>query len=71
MPLSNPYGMTGIAAEDLGFGGGLLTDQVKNETEEQRKKRLGLITSMGQSPAVRSLFSALGGLGGPLGRNRP
>lgn len=40
------------AATDLGLGAGL-ADQVKDETEEEKRKRkLGLA----QSPAVKSLF---------------
>lgn len=54
----------GGAATDLGLGSNLV-QQVKNETEEERKKRLmGLSTA---SPAVQSLFGISGGAAGGRG----
>jgi hypothetical protein len=67
----NPYGMTGIAAPTSAAGqglGDLLGMQQKDETEEERKKRLaGTQDEPGTSAAVRSLFGSLGGLGSGLG----
>lgn len=62
----NPFGLTGVAAPDLGYGGNMLADQTKMETEEQRKKRLQLLVDAKASPAVSSIFGTLGGLGGSL-----
>ena len=60
---ANPVG--GGAAADLGLGT-MLGDQQKNETEEQRKKRLlGLTPMAAQSPGVASLFG-MGGMGGGI-----
>ncbi len=57
--LGMPSGM-GQAATDLGLG---LTDQLKDETEEQRKKRLQLQQQrMALGPAAMSL--GLGGFSG-------
>lgn len=63
--------MTGFssAANDLGLGG-MLTDQVAGETDEQRKKRMAMMQDqkmMGPagSPATLSLFG--GGAGGYRG----
>lgn len=51
------------ASTDLGLGG-QLTQQVANETEEERKKRLaGMSSAAGMSPSVNALFG-LGGIGG-------
>lgn len=52
------------AAGDLGLGG-MLRDQVTNETEEERKKRMGQLQNMqtlgpGGSLAVNSLFGQRG-----------
>lgn len=66
LPTNKPFG---YAAADLGLGtglGGLLSDQVAGETEEQRKKRMLEMQQRqamgpGNSPSVMSLFG--GGLG--------
>ena len=63
MPMDNPKNYTlSPAAQDLGLGD-LLRQQVENETEEARKKRM---LAMGLNPAggfaAMSLFG--GGLGG-------
>jgi len=55
------------AAGDLGLGG-MLRDQVANETEEERKKRMGQLQqsqSMGPegSMAVNALFGMRGASG--------
>lgn len=52
---------TGVAATDLGLGG-TLAEQVKNETEEERKKRLLGMSSLQSSAA--SMMLGLGGRGG-------
>jgi len=53
----------GMAAADLGLGGDSLGQQVKDETEEQRKKRLQLAQQrLALGPAAQSL--GLGGYGG-------
>lgn len=55
--------MTGLssAGVDLGLGlGGGLAEQVKDQTDELRKKKMR--EQQGMSPAVQSLFG--GGLGG-------
>lgn len=59
--------LTGIARDDLGLGS-MLQDQTKTETEDQKKKRLGIFYDA-QKPmqAVQSLFGSLGGLGGLSG----
>ena len=53
---------------DMGLGdGAALTDQRKQETEDERKRRLGLLTQPNQtprdivSPAVMSIFGGAGG----------
>lgn len=57
-----PFGLTGVAATDLGLGNSL-GQQVKDETdEEKKKKKLGL--SALQSPAAQMLL----GNGMPGGR---
>jgi hypothetical protein len=67
---TNPYGMVGIAAPSAaGQGlGDLLGMQQKDETEEQRKRRLAGLPEPGQSEAVKSLFgglnTSLGSIGG-------
>jgi hypothetical protein len=68
---SNPYGAVGIAAPTSAAGaglGGLLGEQQKDETEEQRKKRLSGQQDPGTSAAVRDLFgglnTSLGSIGG-------
>jgi hypothetical protein len=58
---------TGVAVADLGLGD-VLQEQVANESEEQRKKRLQLLQErslMGPAgtPATLALFG--GGLRGP------
>ena len=65
------YGLTGIASPSSAAGqglGDLLRMQQKDETEEQRKKRLAGQQDPGTSAAVRDLFSglntSLGSLGG-------
>lgn len=70
MPLPRPtsYGLGpgGItpAVNDLGLGS-MLSDQAANETEEQRKKRLQQMQSLGggMTPATSALFGGLNGLG--------
>jgi hypothetical protein len=69
---TNPFGLTGVAPLDLGLGSNLM-EQQQTETEEQRKKRLGLLNDAKASPAVAQLFGAfsdLGGLGGRTSRPR-
>lgn len=60
MPSSmNPMSMTGAVA-DLGLGSNL-SDQVKDQTEEEkRKRRLGLSTL--QSPAAQMLLGGMTGM---------
>jgi hypothetical protein len=68
------FGMTGVApappmsAAGQGLGD-LLGMQQKDETDEQRRKRLAGTTGdqPGTSEAVKSLFGSLGGLGSSLG----
>jgi hypothetical protein len=70
--MASLYGMTGIAAPTSAAGAGLgdmLGMQQKDETEEQRKKRLaGQQDEPGTSAAVRDLFgglnTSLGSIGG-------
>lgn len=55
------------AAGDLGLGG-MLRDQVQNETDDERKKRMGQLQQMqtlgpGGSLAVNSLFGPRGAPG--------
>lgn len=50
------------AATDLGLGGDLAS-QVKDETEEQRKKRMMAIKQQAMSPGAMSLLGG-GALGG-------
>lgn len=58
MPNSNPYGMTGFAAVDLGLGD-VLRHQVADETEEEKRKR-----QMGMSPLQMPASQfLLGGIG--------
>jgi hypothetical protein len=66
--MASPFGQSGVAAvNDLGLGG-LLDQQQKDETDEQRRKRLaGTQDEPGTSAAVKSLFGSLGGLGSGLG----
>jgi len=60
MVTTNSAGTLSPASVDLGLGGNSLTQQVKDETEEQRKKRLQLEQSkLALGPAAMSL-----GLGG-------
>ncbi len=59
--------MTGSAVMDLGLGGPL-AQQVKDETEEERKKRMAQMKQMQQlgpsgSLAVTSLFGTRGSAG--------
>lgn len=59
----NSQGLS-AAAGDLGLGG-MLRDQVQNETEEERRKRMGQLQEMqtlgtGGSLAVNSLFGSKG-----------
>ena len=66
--MASPFGQSGVAAVgDLGLGG-LLDQQQKDETDEQRKKRLAGQQDPGTSAAVRDLFgglnTSLGSLGG-------
>ena len=54
----NPLG----AASDLGLGS-MLSDQTKDETEEEKKRRkLGLSPLTDNSLAVQTLFGTTGGL---------
>lgn len=70
MPGVEPSGMktkmttsSGMAASDLGLGGDDLSQQVKDETDEQRKKRLQLAQQkLALGPAAQTL--GLGGYGG-------
>jgi hypothetical protein len=64
----NPYGLTGIASLDLGLGD-MLGQQQKDETEEQRKKRLAGLPDP-RADAMRSgMLNPTGGaLGSPTGR---
>lgn len=56
--MPNPYGMTGLAATDLGFGD-LLKGQVKDETdEEKRRRQMGM--SPLQMPAAQMLLGGMG-----------
>lgn len=50
------------AGVDLGLGVGL-ADQVKDQTDELRKKKMREQQGMGASPAAMSLFGGLGGTG--------
>lgn len=53
-----------MAASDLGLGSSL-SQQVVDETEEQkRRRRLGLSPLAANSQSVMSLFPALAGVGG-------
>jgi hypothetical protein len=52
--------LTGVASMDLGLGN-QLTQQVKDETEEERKKKMLGFSAL-QSPAAQMLLG--GGLGG-------
>jgi hypothetical protein len=59
--------LTGLAA-DMGFGGAQLADQLKDETEEERKKRLAQQSMIARanpllSPSTLSMFQAMGGYG--------
>jgi hypothetical protein len=66
----NPYGLTGIPSMDLGLGG-LLGDQTKDETEEQRKKRLAGLPDPRSAAAQQGLLGGIGGgLGNPASRTR-
>lgn len=57
-------GLSGGAGVDLGLGlGGSLQQQVGDQTEELRKKKMRE-QQQAMSPAVQSL---LGGMGGPAG----
>ena len=53
----------GMAATDLGLGGDALGQQLKSETEEERKKRLAL-ASQRQSLGPAAMSLGLGGYGG-------
>jgi hypothetical protein len=71
--MADPYfGLTGIPSPTSAAGqglGDLLGLQQKDETDEQRRKRLAGTTGdqPGTSEAVKSLFGSLGGLGSGLG----
>jgi hypothetical protein len=57
-------GLSGIATTDLGLGGGDLASQVRNESEDERKKRIAqqqLMQKMSPGGAAASL------LGSPIG----
>jgi hypothetical protein len=70
MPNLGIYGPSAPTSEAFGFNlGDGLQDQQKDESDEQRRRRLsGLPETPGQSPQVRALFdtslSSLGGIGG-------
>ena len=53
------------AAGDLGLGG-MLRDQVQNETEEERRKRMAQMQNRALdpagSPATLALYGGMGGL---------
>jgi hypothetical protein len=65
----NPYGLTGIPSMDLGLGG-LLGDQQKDETEEQRRKRLSGQQDPRSVAVQQGLLGIGGGLGNPASRPR-
>jgi hypothetical protein len=66
----NPYGLTGVPSVDLGLGG-LLGDQQKDETEEQRKKRLAGLPDPRSAAVQQGLLGGIGGgLGNPASRTR-
>lgn len=67
MPANLNTGLLSTAAMDLGLGGGL-QQQVKDETDEERKKRLQLAQQRAMmGPAATMLGMAPGaGLGGGL-----
>lgn len=48
------------AGVDLGLGNAL-SDQVKDQTDELRKKKMREQQGLGASPAAMSLFGGLGG----------
>ena len=59
----NPYGLSG-AVTDLGLGG-MLGEQVSDETEEMRRKRMAQLQQSQmagpqQSLAVKSIFGGMG-----------
>lgn len=61
MPLGRNQNLTGVATVDLGLGSNL-TQQVQDETdEEKRRRRLGL--SPLQSQAASMLLGGMGGVG--------
>lgn len=67
MPLPNSSTGFPSAADALGLGGNL-SQQVKTETDEERKKRMAQIQQQQQlgpsgSMAVTSIFGPTGGLG--------
>ena len=61
MPLNRLPNLTGIASADLGLGSNL-QQQVQDETEEERKKRLMGLSSL-QSPAAQMLLGGASGAG--------
>jgi hypothetical protein len=68
--VNRTYGPSAPTSEAFGFNlGDGLQDQQKDETDEQRRRRLsGLPETPGQSPQVRSLFGGLNtSLGASLG----
>ncbi|MGY4614776.1 hypothetical protein ACVWZ4_000003 [Bradyrhizobium sp. USDA 4472] len=61
MPLNRLPDLTGIASSDLGLGSNL-QQQVQDETEEERKKRLMGLSPL-QSPAAQMLLGGTSGVG--------
>ncbi len=62
MPYPLDFGLSGVASADLGYGGNRLGQQVQDETDEQKKRRMQGQGIMGD---VQDYFGALfGGRGG-------
>ena len=59
MATAKGQNLTGVAAMDLGLGS-QLPQQLKDETEEEKKKRQLGMSAM-QSPAAQMLLGGLGG----------
>lgn len=58
-------GITGNAKADLGFGGQDLSNQVQDETDEERKKRLKLLSQQSNGTTSTGTGSIFGGLAAP------
>lgn len=68
MPLPAGPAAMSPAVQSLGLGGAALADQVKTETDEERKRRMKEMQDqqlMGPagSPATLALFGGTGGIG--------